>query len=259
VDIRELPPAAQQILVDKGVISQVHQGGAPREGQLGGELREAIDRVVYKTHANRNAAASDDASGLPTRDAYQMKVTLDNVKPGVWRRFRVVDMTLEELHDVIQCVMGWDDTHLHEFRFGDERITMDAARDDLDYADQSCRSESDVFVSDLIDDGCRKLHYWYDFGDDWWHTIKIEKTIQVDLDDAEAFCVAGEGACPPEDCGGPWGYAQFVEAIADPGHERHEEFIEWFDGAFDPSHFSLGKVNRELAEMMNEEEFDDEE
>lgn len=85
-----------------------------------------------------------------------------------------------------------------------------------------------------------------DFGDDWRHAIKVNKVDKLDSARRLPFCADGKRACPPEDVGGPWGYANYLEAIGDPSHEEHEDMLEW-GGDFDPEEFDLKQVNRELA------------
>ena len=107
--------------------------------------------------------------------------------------------------------------------------------------------ETQVYLSQLVANGCKKLRYWYDFGDDWWHTITIEKTLKPKPTDHFPTCLKGVGACPPEDCGGIWGYYEFLEAIRDPKHERHDELVEWAGDDFDPNDFDVEETNEALA------------
>ena len=89
-------------------------------------------------------------------------------------------------------------------------------------------------LAQLRDRARGKFKYWYDFGDDWFHTITLEKLIPADPDTAYPRLIAARGRCPPEDVGGPWGYAEYLAAIADPTHDRHEELIDWGGPGFDP-------------------------
>jgi len=152
------------------------------------------------------------------------------------------------LHDIIQDVMGWEDYHLHEFEVGEERYGLpeqwEGGWDDNDVA-----SSRKVKLSQLAEQGVKKFRYQYDMGDSWWHTITIEKTLPAEAGVSYPRCVAGERAGPPEDCGGPWGYADFVDAIQNPRHERHEELLGWIGGKFDPEAFDLEAVNQELQEV----------
>jgi hypothetical protein len=176
----------------------------------------------------------------PATLAYQLKIALEHSKPPIWRRVLVADCTLDVLHQVVQAAMGWTNSHMHMFQdgedsFSDPRFGLDA--DDYD--------ETQVRLSQLVANGCKKLRYWYDFGDDWWHTINIEKSLKPKSADTFPRCVKGSGACPPEDIGGIWGYYDFLDAIRNPRHERHAELMEWCDD-FDPDAFNLEETNKAL-------------
>ena len=189
--------------------------------------------------SNNPAHASPRA---PAAVAYQLKITLEGSKPPIWRRVQVADCTLSELHEIVQVVMGWMNSHLHLFEYGKDRFSDPRFELDANEFD-----ETQVYLSQLVDDGCQKLRYCYDFGDDWCHTIKIEKALEPRPADKFPRCLKGVGACPPEDVGGMWGYYEFLEAIRDPKHERHDEFVEWGGEGIDPSLFDVNEVNRRLA------------
>ncbi|TWU00384.1 Plasmid pRiA4b ORF-3-like protein [Botrimarina colliarenosi] len=258
VDTRMLPPSEQQKLVDAGIIPFVHH---LEDGEADNRLP-----IPVPVHLVNAAIEGIDGVGeelsefvratLEPQVVYKIKVTLDDVKPLVWRRLRVPDMTLEDLHHVLQAVFGWFDCHLHEFNVGKQRIVAEDAAEFEEFSDD-VRLESDVTLAELVESGAKTLSYVYDFGDDWRHTIKIEKTLELDLDEMPLFCLAGSGACPPEDCGGPWGYADLLEGLGNPKHERHEELREWLPEGFDPNHFSLEETNEDLYDLF--EENDDEE
>jgi len=174
---------------------------------------------------------------------YTLKVTLREVRPPIWRRLRVAaDFTLRDLHHVLQVALGWTDSHLHEFRVSGKRYGMPDPAEDFG---EPLLDEVDYRVGDLLKKGGR-AEYAYDFGDGWEHAIVVEDTVALDARAPRAECLAGARACPPEDCGGPHGYAELLEAIADPAHERHEELREWVDPHFDPEKYDLDLVNRQL-------------
>jgi hypothetical protein len=189
------------------------------------------------------------AAGLRTAvekgTLYQLKVTLRGVsKPPVWRRVLVhADASLGELHEVIMAAMGWDGGHLH--MFSDDTTRYGTTPDDED---------EDLFaLADVLVEPGDRLRYTYDFGDDWDHDIKMGKVLPPDPGphaSAVPVCLAGKGACPPEDCGGDWGYASLKVTIADPSDEEHEERLEWLGledpSDFDPSAFDLASVNARL-------------
>jgi hypothetical protein len=178
---------------------------------------------------------------------YQLKIMLDNIRPPIWRRVQTKDCTLGRLHDIIQVVMGWDDYHLHEFEIGRRRYgSAEQWEDDVWGDDPEMGNEDKVKLSQLVEQGVKKIRYEYDMGDSWLHTITVEKPRLAEAGITYPRCIAGARAGPPEDCGGPWGYSGFVEAIQNPKDERHEELLEWIGGEFDPEAFDLEAVNEEL-------------
>jgi len=162
---------------------------------------------------------------------YQLKVSLQDVRPSVWRRLLVpAYYSLELFHDVIQTSMGWENAHLYSFEYGGcsfEEGTTDTL-DSLNWQ-----------VND-------KLLYIYDFGDNWGHLIKVEKQLKKDQKQPYPYCVTGKNNCPPEDCGGAWGYKHLLSALKNKNHPEHEEMSEWMDEDFDPTYFSEEEVNRQL-------------
>jgi hypothetical protein len=172
---------------------------------------------------------------------YQLKITLRDIKPPVWRRVQVKDCSLAKLHDFIQTCMGWDGYHLHAFEIGGEQF----GEPDPDGMMETEDSRK-VKLSQVVGQGFKKFTYTYDFGDNWEHIIQIEKTLPAEPGVHYPRCTDGKRACPPEDCGGPWGYADFLDAIQDPEHERHEELLEWVGEEFDPEAFDSEAVNEEL-------------
>jgi hypothetical protein len=187
---------------------------------------------------------------LPERTGtiFQLKITLKGSDPPIWRRFQVPDLTLGELHDVLQVVMGWEDSHLHQFII---RGTSYGPRDpdDMDW-DMETEDEEDILISQVTKMGRKvRFTYEYDFGDYWQHEVVLERTLEPEPRVKYPRCVGGERACPPEDVGGVWGYAEFLEAIADPKHESHRDMKEWIGGRFDAEKFSVHAVNKELRRI----------
>jgi hypothetical protein len=174
---------------------------------------------------------------------YQIKVTLDGSSPPIWRRLLVPSkVTLGDLHYIIQIAMGWTDSHLHQFLVGEK--TYGVPHPDMDWT----LDEDRVKLAQVAPGEKSKFHYEYDFGDSWSHTILVEKTLPPEPGKPYPICIKGKGNCPPEDCGGIWGYADFVDAMADPNHPEHEDLKEWYGGDFDPDAFDLDEVNRSLVE-----------
>jgi hypothetical protein len=162
----------------------------------------------------------------------RLKITLDDVKPAVLRRIEVpFAIQLDRLHLVIQAAMGWTNTHLYEIRAGDVGWSMP----DPDWGDALLDARK-ARLGDVVEDvGAKTLKYLYDFGDGWEHTIKIERLLEPIAGVVYPRLIEATGRCPPEDIGGPWGYAEFLEAINDPKHERHAELSEWIGDEFDPN------------------------
>jgi Plasmid pRiA4b ORF-3-like protein len=179
-----------------------------------------------------------------TDTIYQLKVTLRVIRPPIWRRLEVPDCTLAQLHNSIQAAMGWYNCHLHAFRIGTREFSIPPPRGmDLDL---EMEDSSRISLGQIAAAGIKKFQYEYDFGDGWGHDILIEKGVERQEGVRYPRCAAGKRACPPEDCGGPWGYADFLEAISNPKHESHEELLEWVGGEFDPEAFDLEAVNRRM-------------
>jgi hypothetical protein len=176
---------------------------------------------------------------------YQFKVTLKESDPPIWRRIQVPDCTLGDLHEVLQVVMGWEDEHLHQFIVRGEYYRP-SDPEDMDW-DMEYQDEDEMSISQVVKLGQKvRFTYDYDFGDSWQHEIVLEKTMEPEPNVAYPRCVEGERACPPEDVGGIWGYAEFLQAIGDREHASHHDLVRWVGGKFDPEKFSVVKVNREL-------------
>jgi pRiA4b ORF-3-like protein len=187
------------------------------------------------TRPNRSETAA------PT--IFQLKITITDVRPPIWRRVQTKDCTLAKLHDIIQDSMGWTDSHLHLFEIKGEQFGL---RDQWEEGDMDVGDSEKITLGHLLDAGVKKFRYTYDMGDNWDHTVLIEKRVAVETGVRYPRCVAGARACPPEDCGGAWSYGDFVEAVQDPEHERHEELLEWLGEEFDPEKFDLAEVNKQL-------------
>ncbi|MBX0328573.1 plasmid pRiA4b ORF-3 family protein [Oscillochloris sp. ZM17-4] len=176
---------------------------------------------------------------------YQLKITLKDSKPPIWRRVEVPDdSTLSKLHAIIQAAMGWTDSHLHMFSIGRTSYGVP----DPDYEDEDVRDERRVKLNQLLTEPKQKLSYEYDFGDSWTHVVLLEQVREPEPGVAYPRCTAGKRACPPEDCGGVWGYADFLAAITDPEHPEHDELREWAGGEFDPEEFDLAEIDAALRQ-----------
>jgi hypothetical protein len=177
---------------------------------------------------------------------YLLNIQLVDIEPPVWRRFVVpASITLDRLHDVIQIVMGWTDSHLHEFTIGNKRYTEypESKEDGL-----PCGRYR---LGDLIKQKGRTFQYLYDFGDGWEHELVLEESRYFNPElRTELACLDGQRACPPEDVGGVPGYFEFLNALKDPNHEEHESYVEWSGGSFDSERFDPESINRELMKYL---------
>lgn len=181
------------------------------------------------------------------RSIYQLKVTLLGVSPPIWRRLQIASTdSLEDVHVALQIVMGWTNSHLHEFVCGHDRYGIpdedfpSALRDEVNFRlDQVLKKEKD------------KLIYVYDYGDGWEHNVVLEKILPYNIDSVLPICLKGKRACPPEDVGGVPGYEMFLEAITDPSHPEHEGMLEWVGGDFDPEHYDQAEANDLLIEYCS--------
>ena len=187
---------------------------------------------------------STRASGSTPTTVYQIKITLNDVDPPVWRRIQVGDCSLAELHHIIQVCMGWGNYHLYAFEVDGVEYCNPEMGGDMDYCDSNSRK-----LSQLASQGPSRFTYLYDFGDDWEHVVKIEKALPPEPKAKYPRCIAGKRACPPEDCGGAYGYETLLETIQNPNHKEHAEMLEWVGGKFDPKAFDRARVNREMQRL----------
>jgi hypothetical protein len=191
----------------------------------------------------RYSAVMSTTSTQKDLHAWQLYVELEDVRPKVWRRL-LVPLTIElpRLHVMLLCGMGWDGGHVHELVFG--RDHYGATEPGREFPDD-LMPEEDVTLTEAL--GMRKtFEYLYDFGDSWWHKIKVEQIVKLDSPIAYAQCIGGENACPPEDVGGSLGYEEFLKALVDPQHPEHIEMKEWIGRPFDPRGFDIDEVNARL-------------
>jgi hypothetical protein len=222
----------------------------PDKKRLVAVLRKVTD-LLAEEHAGVFEGVTPKARKTAPKTGdliYQFKVTLLDIKPAVWRRIQVPDRTLADLHGYIQAAFGWWDYHLHQFAIDGERYGPPAP-DGMDFGLETI-DETGVPLGKLIPKSGRKSRwaYEYDFGDGWRHEVQFEGFPPADPKAKYPVCVEGGRACPPEDCGGPWGYADYLAALADPKHEQHEEMLEW-RGPFDPEAFDANRATREMRKV----------
>ena len=210
-----------------------------QNGMIRNSLRHVVDAVTK---------ALEEVEGIGSIPAserlYQFKITLLESQPQIWRRIQVKDSTLDKFHERIQTAMGWTNSHLHQFeidgkRYGDPQLIDDG------FEDFECVDSTVTKISEIIPKNGKRFQflYEYDFGDGWEHEVLFEGCLKAEKGGRYPVCVEGERNCPPEDVGGVWGYAEFLEAIADPKHEQHDDFVEW-GGDFDAEEFDALKTTK---------------
>jgi hypothetical protein len=182
--------------------------------------------------------------------AFQLKIQLKNItKPPVWREIIIPEKyTFHQLHKLIQLVFGWEDSHLYQFSlkgYGSNPTIAIPLKDDWEQPDMNALK---TILNNVLTAEKQTFTYIYDFGDDWVHQITVEKILTDEI--KKPVCLAGKGACPPEDCGGTWGYENLKIILADPNHEEHLDMKEWLGleevGDWDSSYFELDEINQML-------------
>jgi Plasmid pRiA4b ORF-3-like protein len=203
--------------------------------------------------ANKNVKPVKALTKTSSGDSiYQIKVTLGHSKPPIWRRLLVrSNIRFDQFHDILQVAMGWTDSHLHQFIIGKppaQTLICPPYEDTEEIADHVL-DERKVRLGDIVTEAKQRLVYEYDFGDGWEHEILLEKILKPEAGGDYPVCLEGKLACPPEDCGGIWGYYEFLAAIKDKKHPNHEDMLDWAGDEFDPDEFDLDAVNDELIRI----------
>lgn len=173
-----------------------------------------------------------------------IKVSLRGSKPPIWRRLvMAASSTLADLHFAIQDSMGWGNCHLHAFEIDGRTYGDRSVMDDV-------TDESRLSLNGIVNAGTHRFSYTYDFGDNWEHVVTFEKVTYAHTPPPRPVCIAGKRACPPEDCGGIWGYKDLLEVLADPSHPEHADMKEWIDDDFDPEAFEVPDANIRLGSQL---------
>jgi hypothetical protein len=181
-----------------------------------------------------------------TPTVHQIHLSIRDIEPLIWRRVLVPSAySLAQLHDVIQAAFGWQDCHLHEFVINGRRFG------NPDFEDAPIEDERRNELVDVlnVDD---RLTYTYDFGDGWEHDVTIEDVRELRPGDFAPTAIAGERACPPEDCGGSRGYVELLATLADPSHPEHKDVVGWLDGTFDPEDAGLENFKLRLRTQVQQ-------
>ena len=176
---------------------------------------------------------------------YQFMIMLHRVQPAVWRRIHVPkSYSFWDLHVAIQDAMGWLDYHLHEFTIvnPETRLQETIGIPDDDFEMSPTRASWETKIDRYFTDRNTTAEYKYDFGDGWQHSITFEDVFPRSKGTRYPICTDGRSSCPPEDCGGAWGYEDFLRKIRDPDHPEHMEMLQWVGGSFDPDRFDPGSV-----------------
>ena len=180
---------------------------------------------------------------------YQIQVMLEGISPPIWRQFQVpAELTLHQLHQVLQAVMGWQDYHLYEFVIGTRHY---GEPDDEFPGPRISQAKWTRLRSALRRHSTMTLTYEYDFGDGWRHHLVIEDILAPEPGVTYPHCLAGARRCPPEDCGGVTGYFELQRVLADPDDEEHAHLVEWARAEYDPEAFDLDQVNDALRRILD--------
>jgi hypothetical protein len=188
----------------------------------------------------------------PAHVQLQLKVTLLDLQPAIWRRLLVpATIKLPKFHTVLQLAFGWTNSHLHAFRLEEDSYEANPPKDafaELFGSDLQRHDEKKFRLCDLLHAPKDWLIYEYDFGDSWQHEVLVEKLLPGTTAKTVS-CLAGARAGPPDDCGGPPGYDNLLEAIANPKHPEHQHLVEWLGDPFDPQAFNLDGLNKSLNRL----------
>jgi hypothetical protein len=199
-------------------------------------------KATKRTTSRTKAAAADVENPI-----YQLRITLLHSEPSIWRRIQIHDCTLSQLHEYIQDVMGWEEHHLHQFIIQGEYYGDPEMLEGCEAIDSTKTQLSELIARY----GKRlKCRYEYDFGDSWLHEIKFEGFVAAEPKAEYPRCIEGERACPPEDCGGIYGYHNLLNALTDPKHPDHAEFSEWYDDEFDAAAFDAATATAAMKAGM---------
>jgi hypothetical protein len=177
---------------------------------------------------------------------YQLSIKLLEIQPPIWRRFVVPGtVSLAKLHSILQKVMGWENYHIYLFNVGRQQYGEGIS--EWGHFDQRVVNAKRVMLLDIAVRKGARFFYTYDMGDGWEHEIRVEEIREGPPE--QVRCIEGERSCPPEDCGGPYGYQQLLEIIFDPKHPEHQERRDWLGDSFSPELFNVEIVNRRLKRL----------
>lgn len=197
--------------------------------------------------------AAKPATGKDNAAIYHLKVVLLGSRPPIWRMLQVPgDANLGWLHAVLQVAMGWTNSHLHHFLTREARYSDPRLVEDEGFGGEPDRDEAGAALAQVAPEEGARFHYEYDFGDSWEHEITVAKILPPEsagAAGAAVVCLDGARACPPEDCGGIWGYAELLQALTNPKHPEHGSMKEWLGRPFDAEAFDVAETNRWLRKL----------
>jgi hypothetical protein len=202
---------------------------------------------VGKTQRTGTPPGSESQHASTSPAIYQLKITVADIAPEIWRRVLVpADTSLARLHQIIQAAFGWLNYHLHRYVVDDEYFgdTNPEFVDEL----MPMTDERDATLRDIA--SAKAIVYEYDFGDNWQHLIEVENVAIVPEAGVKyPVCTRGARSRPPEDCGGVPGYEDLLEILGDPAHEEHASMKKWVGKNFAPERFDLAVVNQALQKI----------
>jgi len=183
---------------------------------------------------------------MTTKEVLQIRISLVGIVPPIWRRIQIPSTySFWDLHVAIQDAIGWYDSHFHVFRLADLRrgsLVEVGIPDDEYEVGQRTLPGWEIPIEEYLHHVFPAAVYEYDFGDGWIHVVQLEARLPARKGRSYPVCLAGEGKCPPEDCGGIGGYEELLAAIADPEHPEHDSLLEWVGGSYDPEEFKASDV-----------------
>lgn len=209
-----------------------------------------ISRTVWEWTYVGPAASSPVKRRDDNAAIYRFRISLEGTHPEIWRRIETKDVTLAELHELIQAAMGWTNSHLHQFEIAGRWYTDPQLMPEA-FEDASVLDHGGIRISQLVSEHGAQLRmsYEYDLGDRWQHSVVLESVTEPEPGVKYPRCIDGERACPPEDVGGVDGFADYVAAITNPNPSEHAELLEW-SGPFDPAEFSATKATRRMSKAI---------
>ena len=232
-----------------GLAEDLTEGDARKQVAVLLVAKHLMDHLqaVFSPPKPKESTGTKPKARTTAATVFQFKITLKEIEPPIWRRIQVKDCTLDKLHEHIQTAMGWTNSHLHQFEigsvlYGDPQLLMEGCEDETPPV-----NSLQTKISKIIPKNGKpfQFDYEYDFGDGWEHEILFEGCLKAEKGTRYPLCLEGQRACPPEDVGGSYGYQEYLEAMADPKHEQHEECMEW-RGPFDPEKFDAKAVTKRM-------------